>query len=58
MKTYRLQKDVYTAEVKDFAIEIVDGVPTGVSVNIYTNQAYLKWLEEGNTPEPANEVAE
>lgn len=58
MTTYKLSKDLYTGEIKDFAFEIVDGAPTGVCVNIHTNQAYLKWLEAGNTPEPADEVTE
>ena len=56
MTTYKLNKDLYTSGFNDFALEIVDGVPTGVCVNIHTNQAYLKFLAEGNTPEPADEV--
>jgi hypothetical protein len=56
MKTYKLYLDEYTKQLKDFASEIVDGIPTGVNVNIHTNQAYLKWVAEGNTPLPADEV--
>jgi hypothetical protein len=52
MKTYKLHKDEYTEAVKDFASEIVDGIATGVCVNIHTNQEYLKWVAEGGVPLP------
>lgn len=42
-------------ETGDFAQEIIDGIATGVWFNTRTNQTYLKWLEEGNTPLPADE---
>jgi hypothetical protein len=48
MITYKLSKD------PQFVQQLQDGVPTGVWANTETNQAYLKWLEEGNTPEPAD----
>lgn len=38
-----------------FAEKIVDGIPTGEWANIETSEAYLKWLDEGNTPEPVEE---
>jgi hypothetical protein len=37
----------------DFAQEFLDGIATGNWANTETNQAYLKWVEEGNTPLPA-----
>lgn len=49
MTTYKLNP------LGSFAQKIVDGVETGEWANTETNQAYLKWLEEGNTPEPAYE---
>ena len=55
MKTYKLNKDPYTNTINDYANEFIDGVLTGVCVNIHTNQAYLAWLEEGNVPTPADE---
>jgi len=48
MKTYKLSSD------SEFAQEFFDSVPTGNWVNTSTNQAYLAWLAEGNTPEPAD----
>jgi len=53
MKQYKLQKD-YTSEI--CAITIV-----GENISIPLNpdntdyQTYLRWLEEGNTPLPAEE---
>ena len=55
MKTYKLFKIAITGEISDYAIELIDGVQTGVNVNIHTNSEYLKWLSEGNEPLPADE---
>ena len=38
-----------------FAQKYIDGAPTGEWANTETNEAYLKWLEEGNEPLPADE---
>ena len=37
-----------------FALKIVDGVSTGEWQNVETNEEYLEWLAEGNTPEAAD----
>jgi hypothetical protein len=55
MKTYKLNKDPIFGTVSLYATELVDGVTTGVHVNTSNNQEYLKWVAEGNTPEPADE---
>lgn len=36
-----------------YAQKIVDSVETGEWANTQTNQAYLEWVSEGNTPLPA-----
>ena len=57
MITYKLTIDPWTKEpngvirLSDFA-----GIPFDPSNTDY--QAYLAWLEEGNTPTPADEVTE
>jgi hypothetical protein len=53
MITYKyINKDMLWAKVID------DTKESNEFVNTQTNQAFLKWLEEGNTPEPADkEVA-
>jgi len=38
-------------ELSEYAIRLSDGV----FVHRELNQAYLKWLADGNTPEPAEE---
>ncbi len=49
MKTYKLNSS------QTFAQLFENGVATGEWANTQTNQAYLKWLAEGNTPLPADE---
>ena len=51
---YKLTKDIFTGEVKSVQ-RLSDNafIPFDPANTDY--QAYLKWLEEGNTPEPAEE---
>lgn len=51
---YKLTKDIFTGEVKSVQ-RLSDNafIPFDPANTDY--QAYLKWLEEGNTPEPADE---
>ena len=58
MKTYKLQKQLHLELKSNFAIELDNGIPTGAFVNMENNQAYLKWIKEGNTPLPADEQGE
>lgn len=39
-----------------FANKLIDGVATNEWHNTESNKEYLQWLEEGNTPEPADEL--
>jgi hypothetical protein len=56
MKSYKLSIEPNVAKALSiYAIELEDGIPTGAFVNTETNQAYLAWVAEGNTPEPAEE---
>ena len=48
MITYKLNEN------SSYAQKIVDSVETGEWANTETNQAYLAWLAEGNTPLPAD----
>jgi len=53
MKQYKLQKD-YTNEI--CAITIVgENISIPINPDNTDYQAYLRWLAEGNTPEPAEE---
>jgi hypothetical protein len=49
MITYKLNENGLYAQ------RIIAGVETGEWANTQTNQAYLKWLEEGGVPIPADE---
>ena len=51
---YQLKKSRYTGEVA-FVVKVDSGtwIPCDPANTDY--QEYLKWLEEGNTPEPAEE---
>jgi len=51
---YKLTKDIFTGESKSVRRLSDDAcIPFDQANTDY--QAYLKWLEEGNTPEPADE---
>lgn len=53
MTTYKLTNDWRTAEPISVCKDGVLAIPFDSANTDY--QAYLKWLEEGNTPEPADE---
>jgi len=42
----------------DFVIRITDGAVIPFDTDNSDYQAYLKWLEEGNQPLPADEVTQ
>lgn len=48
---YKLIKDPITKEILQYALRLSDNA----FVNRENNEEYLKWLAEGNTPEPADE---
>lgn len=51
---YKLFNDLRTGELSSvFNMETNTSIPLNADNTDY--QAYLKWLEEGNTPEPADE---
>ena len=52
---YKLCKNNYDGTLAQCVIRIIDGtcIPFDPANTDY--QAYLKWLEEGNTPLPADE---
>ena len=52
---YKLIKSLITNETCGvYQIETKTSIPLAEGNTDY--QAYLKWLEEGNTPEPAEEI--
>ena len=53
MKLYKLYKD-YTGSITSVLCSDGWSIPIDPANTDY--QAYLKWIEEGNTPEPADEV--
>lgn len=51
---YKLCNDLKTGELSSvFNLDTNTSIPLNADNTDY--QAYLKWLEEGNTPEPADD---
>lgn len=55
---YKLQpNDQLTGQAANSVARVADGAIIPFDPTNTDYQAYLKWLEEGNTPEPADEAA-
>ena len=53
MIMYKLQKNLFNETSS--VIRLEDGASIPMNPDNTDYQVYLKWLEEGNTPEPAEE---
>lgn len=53
MEQYKLHKNIEGEYVAVFRLSDNAGIPMNLDNTDY--QAYLKWLDEGNTPLPADE---
>ena len=56
MKMYKQYKDQDGSTNQHAIIRTTDNVCIPFDPDNTDYQTYLKWLEEGNTPEPADEV--
>jgi len=53
---YKLCKNLMTGEPSPFILRIADNAYIPMVDDNTDYQAYLKWVAEGNTPLPADEV--
>jgi hypothetical protein len=52
---YQLEKDIQTKQPLNQVLRLADGAHIPFDPDNTDYQEYLRWLEAGNTPEPAEE---
>lgn len=52
---YKIAKSIVTSEPSNMIIRLSDNAYIPMSETNTDYQEYLKWVAEGNTPEPADE---
>ena len=53
LRSYKMYKLIKNIANEEFVVRLSDGACIPFDPNNTDYQAYLKWLEEGNTPESA-----